>query len=372
MRGATAGLTGLLIACTGAVCAPIQVTPRPADPVLVDARGAPDANGFAALVAETERARGLHFVRFPTLELAAADDDRAAGWLAAEREALPCAPPAEPSAAPAPGSCFPAAGKAGIVCIAPPELESARRALRGLLDAQAYPRLVRAAATLGGDAGLALRSLLAGSAAGSSADPTSVAREESADLLDLDPIAVERQEASPTACIGLGQHFLSALPDPEAAFRRPPLATKLLLSPRRYRAGEHPRRLTGAAPHVDGCSVESDESIGVARLLLTVLGLGNPVSGPMLASWQGDRAVRFTCEDGERAPWVYAAELADEAHAAAFAAALPGLLPRELRGPTEIRVAGARVAAAHGLGAAAAQRWAAGLASEPMIELPSE
>jgi hypothetical protein len=369
---ATNGLGALLlIASTGAVCAPIQVTNRPPDPVLVDESGAPDENGFAALAGEIEERRGLRFVRHPTLDLVAGDDSRVRTLAAADCALAPCAREGacEEPASVAAGSCFASADGAGIVCVAPPDLDAARRALRRLLDGQTYPRLVRAAEQLAGDPGIAVRALLAASATGPQPQPSVAVLSERLDVLDLDPIGSEGVEDGSLACTSMGEHFLSVQRDRETAFRRPPLSTKQMLSPRRYRAGEQPVLLAGAPPAQPGCTVARDESVGLARLLTAALAKGRLVRGPVISSWEGDRAVRFACDDGS-ARWIYVVSVADPAKAAAFAAAAPDLLPAELAEPDETGVAGKRIVLSRGLGGEAPRAWAASLTSEPLTGLP--
>lgn len=373
---ALGGLALLLPAALGVVCAPgqVRVTNRPPDPVLVDARGEPDRAGIDALVAEVEAQRGLGFIQRPTLELAAADDPRLPALRAAARALLPCprgAPGEEPAAEPA-GACFPDPSLEWIVCTAPPDLEAARRALRRLLDAQRYPRLARAAPVVPGDPGVALRALLGASAGGAPARGPSPAAAalEAPGLLELGVVELERQDDPTESCEALAAQFLFLQEDREAPFRRPPLSTRELASPRLYRSGERPRLLTGAPPAVADCAVAGDESVGVARLLVEVLARGGSLPGPALARWQGDRGVRFACAGG--APrWIYVAELSDEAYAAAFAEALPRLLPGEFAGPPEVRTAGRRVVAfSRGLDAVRVRAWAVELASEPLTGVP--
>jgi hypothetical protein len=362
------GLAALLIAAPGAVCAPIQVTQRPPDPSLVDASGDPNEAGLGVLIAEVERRRGLRFVRRPALALASESDPRLPPLLAEARALAPCRTAPAPAGAPA-GSCFADARGAQIVCATPPDLEEARRALSRLLDAQRYPRLARAAAEARGDPGIAARVLLAASAAGATARAEGGAEPGASDLLDRDALAVEREVDAEASCVSIGAQFLAVQSDPEAAFRNPPLSTKQMVSPKRYRAGERPALLVGAPLLKAGCAVAGDESVGVARLLTGALAKGGSVPGRTLASWDGDRAVRLACDD-RSAPWVYVVEVSDAAHAAAFAAAIPHLLPADFAPPFDVRTRGRRVAAFAGVDAARAETWAGALASEPLTRLP--
>ena len=354
------------LAALGAVCEPgtIRVTNRPPDPVLVDADGALDRAGVEALIAAVERERGRRFVQHPTLELLAPDDPRIPDRLAAARALEPC-PRAgvakwKPDAA---GRCVVAASLEWIECVAPPDLEEARRALRRLFDAQEHPALARAAPLLPGDPGVALRALLAASANGATAHDGATAL----DLLELDTIDVERQDVPGDACVAIADHFLSAQSDPDAAFRRPPLSTKQLVSPQRYRAGERPLLLLGPPPTIAGCSVAADESVGVARLLAALVARGGSLRGTLLAAWQGDRGVRYACDDGH-APWLYAAEFADAKRAAAFASEVARLLPDDFAGPSVAEALARRVVvSSRDLDAPTARAWASSLTTAELV-----
>lgn len=364
-RGAS--LAALAVVLLGTVCEPgaIRVTNRPPDPVLVDAEGAIDPDGVDALARDVERERGLGFIQRPTLEPLAPGDARIPALLAAADALEPCPRGGEVARDPAAaaGRCFVAESLEWIECVASPDLEEARRALRRLLDAQNYPRLARAAPRLPGDPGVALRALLAASANGS---PARSAPHDALDLFALETIEVERRDDAGAGCVDIAAHFLGAQEDREAPMRRPPLSTKELVSPARYRAGERPRLLLGAAPRVAGCEVAADESVGVARLLVELLAKGGSIPGDLLAAWQGDRAVRFACEDA-RSAWIYVAELADAARAAAFAAAIPRLLPAELAAPATAQVVERRVVVSvRAIEEAAARAWAAGLDSREL------
>jgi hypothetical protein len=358
----------LALASLGTVCAPqaIRVANRPLDPVLVDAGGAVERSGVDALIAEVERARGLGFVQHPALELLSVDDARLPALLAAARalEACPRAMAAPPRPADAAGRCFPDPSLEWIDCVAPPDLDEARRALRRLLDAQNYPRLARVAPSLPGDPGVALRALLAASANGASAPPGATG--DALDLFDLPSIELERADGATDGCVAIAEHFLSAESDREAPFRNPPRSTAQLVSPKRWRAGERPVVLAGAPPPIAGCRVAEDASVGVARLLVALLATGGSLPGSTLGAWQGDRGVRFACDAGPER-WIYVAELADRERAAAFAGALARLLPPEFARPFAAQAVGRRVVASDGVvDLPLARAWAVALASGPL------
>jgi len=369
------GFATLLAATMGAVCDPssIRVTNRLPDPVLIDDRGEVDADGFDALVAATEKQRGLGFIQRPRLELLRADDPRLASLRETARALEPCprvgATQGGASEKEAPGRCFPDPGLQWVLCLAPPDLEQARRALKRLLDAQNYPRLARAAPALRGDPGVAIRSLLAASArsiARGSTDPA--AAEPSFELFDQPDVAVERSETAEDACAGLADGFLATHRDREAPFRTPPLSTKQLVSSRAYRGSERPHRILGTPPALDGCELAGDESIGVARLLSERLAKGGLLPARALAGWQGDRGIRFECRDGAR-PWLYLAELATKADAAAFAAQIQQLMPAEFVGPSETLQIGRRVVVFHDLDRSRARNWATSVATVELAGL---
>jgi hypothetical protein len=363
LRSARFVVALLGIAALGAVCEPgaIRVVNRPPDPILVDADGEVEQRGVDELIAAVERERGLRFIQHPTLELLAPDDARLPSLRAAARAREAC-PRAEAVAMEAGGRCFPDPSLEWIDCMVPPDLEEARRALRRLLDAQNYPRLARLAPATSGDPGVALRAVLAASANGAPASAAPFDEGDPVELFELPVIDVDRRDAASEGCGAIAAHFLSLQRDREAPFRNPPLSTKQLVSPKRYRAGERPVLLIGSPLEVAGCRVESDASVGVARLLVELLAKGGSLPGPLLAGWEGDRGVRYACDDG-RAPWVYVAELSDPERAAAFAQAIGGLLPGEYADPSASRAVGRRVVATSaGIGPQRAIAWATALA----------
>ncbi len=371
-------LATLLAATVGVKCGPasIRVTNRAPDPTLVDERGDVDEDGFAALVAAVEAQRGLGFIQRPHLELIAADDSRLPALRADARALEPC--PATVAASPVgseragepsgPG-CFADPGLEFVQCLAPPDLDAARRVLRRLLDAQNYPRLAHAAPLLRGDPGVAIRSLLAASASGASGagsgsapprDPASL------DLLQLSQIEVERREDPGSGCVDMASAFLASQNDREAPFRTPPLSTLMMVRPQAYRASQRPLLLLGKPLDVAGCEVASDESLGVARILVALLAKGGSIPGAALAGWRGDRALTFTC-GSEPAPWIYVVELADEVRAADFAAAAPRLLLGVFPGRSETQRIGRRVVIDHEIGAQAARGWAVSLQALELV-----
>lgn len=358
------GVAVLLFATLGADCDrdAVQVRNRPPDPRLVDERGDVDADGFAALVAAVEAQRGLGFIQQPQLELLEEGDSRLPALRAEARALEPCPPAtiAGAEAAPAGAGCFADASLEFVLCTAPPELGSARHVVARLLDAQNYPRLAAAARERRGDPGVALRALLAASASARTGPSHDV------ELLDLAKIEVERRDDAGAGCVDLAAAFLASQSDPEAPFRTPPLSTKMLASPKAYRAGERPQLLLGAPPAIADCEVASDESFGVARILLGLLAQGGSLPGAALAGWQGDRAVHFACASGD-APWIYAAELDDVASASQFAASVPRTLLGTARGGAEAQRIGRRVVVAHGVDAARARAWAASLVSRELV-----
>jgi hypothetical protein len=139
-----------------------------------------------------------------------------------------------------------------------------------------------------------------------------------------------------------------------------------MASPAVYRASERPYLLLGSPPAAANCSVASDESFGLARILVALLATGGSIPGPALAGWRGDRALRFACSSAE-APWIYVAELTDEAAAARFAAAVPPLLASSFGGAAATQRSGRRVVVAHGFEAARARNWAASLVVRELV-----
>jgi hypothetical protein len=365
-------LAALALAALGPDCNSngIRVTQRPPDPVLVDARGDVDRDGVDALIAAIEEQRGLRFIQHPTLEPIGVDDPRLESLVEAARALEPCprADAGSDDRSALVGRCFPDPSLEWIDCVAPPDLEQARRALRRLLDAQNHPRLVAMAPGLRGDPGVAVRALLAASANGATA--REAPRDaEPFDLFELPTIDLERDDAAAGGCVAIAEHFLMAQEDRDAPFLRPPLSTKQLVSPKRHRAGERPVLLVGSPPALAGCSVTSDESVGVARLLDALLAKGGSIPGPLLGEWRGDRGVRFACGD-RGARWIYVAELSRAERAVAFAEQIGRILPDDFAGPSSARAIGSRVVVvSRGLDAAGARAWAAALIAREIVEL---
>lgn len=368
-RGRLAALAALGLLALGAVCdGEIRVVERAPDPVVVDENGDARREGVDALIAEIEAQRELGFIQHPTLELLAPDDPRVAALLDAARalEACPRGGAAEPDASDLAGRCFPDPSLEWIDCVAPPDLDELRRALRRLLDAQNHPALARSAPLLAGDPGVALRALLAASANGAPVRAGAVDADAALELFELPAIEVERQDTPGDGCVAIAEHFLAQHEDREAPFRTPPLSTKQLVSAKRYRAGERPLLLIGKPPSIEGCSVAGDESVGVARLLVELLAKGGSLPGPLLAGWLGDRGVRFACDDG-RDRWIYVVEMSDAVRADALAREIQRLLPDELAGPSIAQAVGRRVVVtSQGLASQGASEWARALATQQL------
>ena len=341
-----------------------------AEPHLVDDRGDVDSNGFAALVESVERPRGLHFVRRPELVLidpssreltALAEEARALSPILNPEESKGSHPGAEagrpgpPHGSDAPRAvAFPDFGRAQVVATSPPDAMEVRRALGRLLDAQQYPRLADAAPRLPGDAGIAIRALLAVSAnAAASGSWFRNLHLPEADAPLKRPTLEGTFKGQPVfdsaiAPLQAGALLLLALDDPETAFRRPPLSTKQLISPAAYLASDRPIRLVGRPPVPADCPILEDASVGVLRLLLGLSATGGSVAGETLASWKGDRLIQLACEDG-RGPWIYVIEFARESAARDFEGRADALLPQHLARPTSSATLGRRVAAWSGM-----------------------
>lgn len=314
-------------------------------PPLVDARGVFDPGAFEALIDRIEDRRGLRFIRRPTLVLAAADDPQLA----------------TPGAAAIDSPCVQEREAARLVCRTPPDAVALALALAELIDAQHHPALVERAPELAGDPGEAIRLLLSartkatlGTGLGPPLDepppaPTEQDTLEIAEGADLDGFLAF-----------VASTFLRAQRDPEAPFRRPPLSTRQLLSPRDYSAGVNPVLLVGAAPDLGGCEVVGDASVGPAALLRAVAHVGGEVRVAFLVAWRGDRAVRFSCASGQR-PWVYVVDFDDPRAAEAFAGQIDLVLPGSLRRPFAHLASGRSVLAWHGLERKRVLAWEEGL-----------
>lgn len=358
-------LVGLALALGGVTCEPglVRVTNRPPDAPLFDEHGQVERDGLAALIASVEEQRGLRFTQRPDLEVLQPTDPRVPALAAAAQALAPCPRSAEGAdvAAPGAGACFPDPGLQWVLCLPPADPAEIRRALGRVLDGQSYPRLVRTAPRLQGDPGVALRSLLAASVAreamvGIGPLPGSEAYE----LLDEAGVEVAAQSGAESFCTAAATSFLAAQDDPEGPFRNPPLSTKQLVSPRAYRAGERPRELLGSAPQPEDCTVASDESIGVARLLVEGMAKGGTLPTRELAAWLGDRGIRLECAD-ERKAWIYVAELRSESTTAPFAARVASLLPAGFEGDAGTVIVSRRVAVFAGLQPGEARAFAASL-----------
>ena len=312
--------------------------------------------------------RGLRFVQHPDARARRGRRRSAPAGAARGRARARCRARARRRRAAAPGArgrCFPDAEPRAASSASRRPI-SRRRAARSrrLLDAQNYPRLARAAPALRGDPGVALRSLLAASADGSTATRRrSRAGESGVDLLDLDPD--RRRSARTTSAAALRRDRPSTSsplqPDREAPFRRPPLSTKQLREPEAL-----PRRasdrvlLIGAPPHVAGCARrerrERRRRAAPGRAAREGrLGARAAARGLAGRPRRALRVRRRSARRGSTSP-----SSSDEAHAAAFAAAVPALLPGELRrAARDARRSGDASSVAHGLDAARARGWAA-------------
>jgi hypothetical protein len=305
-------------------------------------------------------------VRRPGLEIAAEGDERLAALRAAAAERRPLRRPGVSEEADRGERCFPLFDRARVLCLADAGEDALREALARVLDAQAYPRLVAFAPGLSGDPGVALRALLAASAA-AAADlgfPPAPA-ELPAGILGREAIEIPPGESADRILVFAASLFLAAQADREKPFRVPPLSTKQLLSPPAYRAGERPLLLEGPALALRGCKPLGDESLGPGRLLAALAARGGSVPARLLAGWRGDRALRLRCEDGSE-PWVYVAELADETAAEVFARRGEALLPEELSRPATAERLGRRVVFCHGLAVPGARDFAASLAAREL------
>ena len=330
--------------------------PAPAAPPALDsATGAPVPAALDTWIQETETARGLAFVRRPTLETFEPDTPAF--------EALRAAMPFPLERREGPWGSRPAervtvdVARAHVAALRPVDGEEVLLALAFLLDAQHYPRLVENAAAATGDVGRTLRGLLVASAIATARGGYELAPPDAEPPPDL--LAEERLEPNPAMGpfgplpVFAAQVYLHAQRDREAAFRAPPISSEQLLRPTQGHGADRPAWLAGAIAAPAGCELASDESLGVWTLLhgLIQRGVGAPARG--LAAWTGDRLVRWRCED-ERAAWLYVAQLDDEAGARAFAAIVPLLLPPDLEGDAILQRRGRRVVVASGLAAAEA------------------
>jgi len=346
-------------------------TSAPPPVAFFDAAGRPERATFEALVSEIERARGLAFVRRPELVSVPADspERRALAEQARAREPLGADVVPEraadlaaveadlanarvvvsgPATAPGPPG---SSGPAGT-----PDRFALGLALARILDAQHYPRLAEAAPRVGGDAGVALRSLLRASTSLTVTRSWRAGSGPAPDPAELDLLRRPRlagrigsvPQFAPTSAWVVAALFLALREDREEAFRVPPLSTKQILSPPAYDASDRPLRLAGPAPEVSGCTLRRDESLGVLAMLVALTQNDGAVAGAALADWKGDRLLRFACADGA-APWIYVARLARADEAQGFASALDVLLPPELERPFGSAREGARIVAWSGL-----------------------
>lgn len=315
---------------------------------------------FPRIVRDTESARGLRFLRPPSLEVVAANDAAFDALLATgtqlwKREDGILLVPVQRAAA------DPASDR--VVALAPPDGREIALALAALLDAQHYPELAREAPRVAGDAGESLRALVAGSAFATASGGLGAPPPEP----PQDPLGGPRFEipepVSPEAFLRTpvlaATGFLRSLRDREAAFRAPPLSTLALLRPSRW-PGPVPAILEGPAAPDPGCVIASDESVGVFALARSVVARGESVPAPALAGWEGDRRVEERCLGG-RTRWRYAVVLDDETAARSFVEAAEILAPEAWPRPLAVARSGARVVLSHGQSGAEALAWALSL-----------
>jgi hypothetical protein len=337
--------------------------------LLLWATGAAPSPPISNWVDEVEAARGLPFVRPPSIVWVNAKESSASS-----REPVGENTPIE---CPAPGFTTQPVTNAWTDPAADQVMarEGARAlevkvALARLLDAQHYPGLVEEAATLPGDAGLTLRALLAASACASAQGGFGPAPPQPSGDPFTEPTVEVKEPGAGAPLVRtpmLAAHtFLQQQPDREAVFRRPPRSTAELLMPARWARGEGPWRLVGEAPKQRSCDVARDESLGVFAYAEALVKRGGRVPSAIFTGWEGDRLIRFRCGDGSQ-PWVYVAQFAREPDADAFAAAAARLLPADLARPLEARSDGRRAVAWHALPAATTLSFAASLDAEPSL-----
>lgn len=320
---------------------------------------------LATWIGEVEAARGHRFVRPPRVEwLPAADFDAARAGLEGTF----------PIDCPAPGFALrritsaladPAADR--VLAAEEADARDVGVALAHLLDAQLHPELVREAAALGGDRGETLRALFAANACAVAQGGFGPAPEAPAEdpfpgpFQEVrEPGAGSRLLVNPTAAASA---FLQRQSDRDAVFRRPPISSAELLFPGRWERQEGATCLIGPALSFPGCRVTGDETLGVFSLVRELEHRGGRVPSGVFSGWEGDRAVRYACEDGRR-PWVYVGLFARAEDAADFSAAAETLLSAELARPLEADADGRRAFAWHGLEAADTRAFAAALAAE--------
>lgn len=325
--------------------------PAPAAPAAFDEKsGAVDPAALDQWIQTTETARGLAFVRRPTLEALEPDSPafealRAAMPFPLERRDGPWgSQPAEDVAVDV--------ARAHVAVLRPVNGDDVLLALAFLLDAQHYPRLVENAAAATGDLGRTLRGLLVASAIVTTRGGFGLEPPDAEPPIDL--LAEERLEPNPEMGpfgplpVFAAQVYLAA--HREAAFRAPPLSSEQLLRPAQGRGADRPAWLAGMIAAPAGCEVASDESLGVWTLLQSLIQRGASAPARGIAAWAGDRRVRWHCEEG-RAAWLYVAQLDDEAGARAFASIVPLLLPPDLDGDATLQQRGRRVVVSTGLAA---------------------
>lgn len=370
-RGARSGLllaAALLFACGGREAA------ARADAGSGSARAPqpePAEAAFARLVAETESARGLRFARPPAL--AQLDEGSAtARALAAAAASAPLeivAPGEEPRAL---ARAAPDLAHDRVMALRDADPLEIRLCLAHLLEAQHRPALAQLARELRGDAGRALRALLAARALATATGGLAAAPGDTApDLFAAATLDVS--DAHPEVLrVGIptlaALDFLRAQRDPDAPLAHPPLSTEALLRPRRFAAGDEPLALVGDPPALPGCSVARDESLGLFLLLRAFAARGGRIPALALAGWSGDRAIELRCDAGSSA-WLYVIELDTEPAAAAFLAAAEALLPADLEGPFVSERRGRRVTLSRAIPARERAAFERSLTARPLREL---
>ena len=328
---------------------------------------ATEGDSFAATVHEVEAARGLSFLRPPSVERVTSEA------FASARSALPHP---IPIACPGPGfrlrsveTAFANLDADRVIARTDADPVDVRVALAHLLDAQHYPALARDAARRPGDAGVAERALFEASACASAQGGLGPRPEGDAGDPFAEPILEVDAPSEAVVLLGtpilVATEFLRRQPDREAPFRSPPRSTADLLIAERWEHREAPLELVGAAPSEAGCEVVLDESVGLFALIRSFLGSGGRVPRGAFAGWRADRHVALDCGGG-RKPWVYVAAFDRKRDAADFHDAADSILPAEWERPFEACALGRRVIAWHDLDGTRARAFGTGLDARPL------
>jgi hypothetical protein len=321
---------------------------RPTRPPLEVAPGEIDDAALDARIARIEEARGVAFVQRPRIELYDAEDPRLRALMAAtpveleKREGLATRPLERTAVDPT---------RERISAVRPTDEDELDVALAFLLDAQHAPRLVKIAASVAGDAGLALQSLFAASALATATGGLGPPVAPPSDVLvdaRFGPLPPEARALLGDRPILAAQGFLRAQDDREDAFRRPPLSTEQILRPEAWKRDDRPIWLEGPVPALEGCALAGDTSVGVFALILSLTERDGSIPSRALAGWRGDRLLVWRC-DGAPDRWLYVIEHDDERGAQAFAGVAETLLPPALGAPDAIARSRRRVAASAGV-----------------------